>query len=165
MITMKKITKLAILLIALTLLMSLCSCTAKEQPQNTNTAGETQEETTVTEETQAATVWKTALYREDTELGEGNLTVKVKVKADEKSITFTLHTDKTNLAEILLEQKLVEGEDGAYGLYIKKVNGILADYDVDQTFWSLEQNGETLMTGVSGVTISGGEQYELVRAK
>lgn len=162
---MKKMTKLAILLIALTLLMTLCACTAKETPKSTNATGEGQTETTVTEESSLPAVWKEATYQEDTELGEGALTVKVTVKAEEKSITFTLHTDKTNLAEILLEQKLVEGEDGAYGLYIKKVNGILADYDVDQTFWSLEQKGEALMTGVSGVTVSGGEEYELVRAK
>ena len=162
--TMKKyVTKLAVLLIALSLLLSLCACTVKENPAKTN-ENATQEDSAGTEEMQVG-LWENALYQTDTELGEGNLCVKVKVKADEKSITFTIHTNKTNLAEILLEHELVKGEDGAYGLYIKEVNGILADYDVDQTYWSVEQKGEALMSGVSGITVTNGDEYELVRAR
>ena len=80
-------------------------------------------------------IWADAKYTEDTELGEGSKTVKVVVEAEEKKITFTIHTDETILGDALLAHELVEGEEGDYGLYIKKVNGILADYDVDQTYW------------------------------
>ena len=106
--------------------------------------------------------WKDATYRENKEFGKGSKTVVVEVVAGEQSIEFTIHTDKANLGDALLEHKLVEGEESQYGLYIKKVNGILADYDVDKTYWGLYKNGEMMMTGVSSTEFSGGEHYELV---
>ena len=110
-------------------------------------------------------IWADAKYTEDTELGEGSKTVKVVVEAEEKKITFTIHTDETILGDALLAHELVEGEDGDFGLYIKKVNGMLADYDVDQTYWGFYQNGEYMMTGVDTTEFADGDQYELVRTK
>lgn len=110
-------------------------------------------------------IWADAKYTEDTELGKGSKTVKVVVEAEEKKITFTIHTDETILGDALLAHELVEGEDGDFGLYIKKVNGMLADYDVDQTYWGFYQNGEYMMTGVDTTEFADGDQYELVRTK
>ena len=106
--------------------------------------------------------WEDAIYRKDTELGEGNKTVTVQVIVEENTVSFTLHTDCDILGDALSEQGLVEGEMGAYGLYVKRVNGILADYDVDGTYWSLYKNGEYSMTGVDTTPIADGEHYELV---
>ena len=113
----------------------------------------------------AEELWENAAYTSDKTFGEGKTTIEVEVKAEEKSVTFTINTDKENLADALLEHKLVEGEDGPYGLYIKKVNGILADYDVNKAYWSLCKGGEMLMNGASDTKISEGEHYELVYAK
>ena len=109
--------------------------------------------------------WKKATYLEDAEFGEGKTTVQVEVKAEDKSVTFTIKTDKKTLGDALLEHDLIAGEEGAYGLYVKVVNGITADFDVDQSYWGLSQNGENLMTGVDGVEIADGEHYELVYTK
>lgn len=117
------------------------------------------------EPTPTDALWENALYDEDKTFGDGAKTVAVQVIAGEKSVTFTVKTDKETLDDALLEHGLVEGEDGAYGLYVKKVNGILADYDVDQTYWSLSKNGETLMTGVSGETVTDGAHYEFTQTK
>ena len=106
--------------------------------------------------------WENATYLENTELGKGDKTVVVEVEAGEYSIEFTIHTDKTNLGDALLEHKLIEGDESQYGLYVKKVNGILADYDVDQTYWGFYKNGEMMMVGVSSAEFSDGEHYELV---
>ncbi|MBE6534345.1 MAG: DUF4430 domain-containing protein [Ruminococcaceae bacterium] len=106
--------------------------------------------------------WADATYLNDTELGEGSKTVVVTVKAGENEINFTIHSDKTYLGEALLEHKLIEGEEGEFGLYIKKVNGILADYDLDKTYWGFYKNGEMMMVGVSSAEFSNGEHYELV---
>lgn len=106
-------------------------------------------------------VWKNATYTEDTELGAGKNTVLVEVIAKDKSVTFTIHTDKTNLGEVLIEHGIAEGENGDYGLYIKKVNGILADYDVNGCYWGINKNGEGVMTGADGVEFKSGEHYEL----
>ncbi len=110
-------------------------------------------------------VWETATYTEDTELGNGAKTVMLEVKAEDKSVTFTINTDKEKLGEALVEHDLISGEKGAYGLYIKVVNGITADYDEDQSYWAITKNGESVMTGVDGIEISDGEHYELVYTK
>ena len=76
-------------------------------------------------------LWENAMYSKDTTLGEGAKTVVVEVTAEGKTVNFTIKTDKETVGDALLEHKLVEGDQGEYGLYIKKVNGIIADYDVD----------------------------------
>ena len=98
----------------------------------------------------------------DTELGEGAKTVKVEVKAGEKSVIFTIKTDKAVLGDALIEHGLIEGDQGQYGLYIKKVNGITADYDVDKHYWGFYKNGEYMMTGVDGTEFADNDSYELV---
>ena len=110
-------------------------------------------------------VWSEAMYTENTELGEGQKTVLVEVVAEDKTVTFTIHSDKETLGEAMLEHGLIEGENGAYGLYVKKVNGITADYDQNQAYWGFNKNGESMMTGVDGENIQGGEHYELVYTK
>ena len=110
-------------------------------------------------------LWTNASYLEDTEFGQGKTTVQVEVKAEEKSVTFTINTDKTTLGDALLEYELIAGEDGPYGLYIKVVNGITADYDIDQSYWALSKNGEMMMSGVDGTEIADGEHYEFIYTK
>ena len=63
------------------------------------------------------------------------------------------------MGDALLELGLIEGEEGAYGLYVKKVNGITADYDTDQTYWAFYINGEMAMTGVDATDVEAGATY------
>ena len=110
-------------------------------------------------------LWDNALYLEDTQLGSGAKTVVVEVKAPDKQVTFTVKTDKATVGEALLEQGLIEGEQGQYGLYVKKVNGITADYDVDQSYWAFYVNGEYAMSGVDSTEITEGAIYQLEYTK
>lgn len=110
-------------------------------------------------------LWRDATYSIDTTLGTGDKTVTVSVTAGEKTVVFTVNTNAATLGEALVAEGLLEGEEGAYGLYVKRVNGILADYDVDQSWWGFYQNGEMMLTGVDGTEISGGESFELVYEK
>ena len=110
-------------------------------------------------------LWNDAKYIQDTELGEGATTLTVQVKADERQITFTIHTDKTTVGEAMQEHGLLEGEESEYGLYVKKVNGILADYDVDQYYWGFYIGEEYAMTGVDSINIEEGVTYCLARTK
>ena len=110
-------------------------------------------------------VWENATYRKDTELGSGAKTVVVEVKAEDQQVTFTIKTDKDTVGAALLEHSLIAGEEGAYGLYVKQVNGITADYDVDQTYWSFYINGEYAMTGVDTTEITEGATYRLEYTK
>lgn len=112
-----------------------------------------------------AGLWENAVYTADATFGDGEKTVYVEVRAGEKSVTFTLCTDKETVGEALLAHDLIAGEEGPYGLYVKKVNGILADYDIDQSYWAFTKGGEMLMTGVDGEPIDDGAHYELVYTK
>ncbi|MBR7163659.1 MAG: DUF4430 domain-containing protein [Clostridia bacterium] len=109
--------------------------------------------------------WESATYSEDMTFGNGSKTVLVEVRAEDRSVTFTIKTDKEKLDDALLEHNLISGENGPYGLYVKSVNGITADYNVNQTYWAFTKNGESMPTGVSGAEISDGEHYELVCTK
>jgi hypothetical protein len=113
----------------------------------------------------ATGVWEDATYRSDKEFGKGAKTVEVEVKVEEQSVTFTVHTDKEMLGDALLEHGLIEGDAGPYGLYVKKVNGMTADYDVNQHYWSFSKNGEGLMTGVDMEAVENGAHYEITYAK
>ncbi|MBO4941773.1 MAG: DUF4430 domain-containing protein [Clostridia bacterium] len=110
-------------------------------------------------------LWGSAVYTDDTEFGNGEKTVIVKVVAGDNSVDFVLNTDQETLGEALLENKLISGEKGPYGLYVKTVNGILADYDENKSYWSLSKNGEYMQTGVSDTKIADGENYELTYTK
>ena len=108
-----------------------------------------------------AGVWENATYRKDMEFGEGAKTVVVEVKAEDQLVTFTIKTDKDTVGEALFEHELIAGEEGQYGLYVKAVNGITADYDVDQSYWAFYINDEYAMTGVDSTAIEEGVAYSL----
>lgn len=93
-------------------------------------------------------------------MGEGQIQFEfVVVDKEGEETFFEIHTDKTLVGEALLELGLIEGEAGAYGLFVKRVNGITADYDVDQTYWAFYINGEYGMTGVDVTDIEPGASY------
>ena len=90
--------------------------------------------------------------------GEKTLTIEV-VNGEEQE-EFTLETLQEFLGAALLENGLVEGEEGAYGLFITTVNGIRAD-EAKKQWWCLTRNGEMLDTGADSTPIADGERYEL----
>lgn len=110
-------------------------------------------------------VWENATYREDTEFGSGAKTAVVEVKVGEHKVTFTIKTDKETVGEALFEHGLISGDEGPYGLYVKVVNGITADYDVDKSYWSFNINGEYAMSGVDTTEIAEGAIYQLEYTK
>lgn len=87
------------------------------------------------------------------------------VDKDGNEAKFEIHTDKTIVGDALLELGLIEGEAGPYGLYVKKVNGITADYDVDGTYWAFYVGNEYGMTGVDLTEIEAGATYAFKVAK
>ena len=160
------------LILILTMIFCLLSCDILNGFLGNENEGESNQETPSTNENgnqqdgnsvSKIGAWENAVHLTDKEFGNGAKTVKVEVKAEKQSITFTLHTDKETLGEALMEHNLISGENGPYGLYIKFVNGIEADYDKDKTYWAFYKNGEYMMSGVDTTVIADGEHYELVK--
>ena len=110
-------------------------------------------------------LWESAVYLKDTTLGQGEKTVTLEVTIDDQTVTLTVKTDADTVGKALLDNGVIEGEDGAYGLYVKKVNGVLADYDIDQSYWSFYINGDYAMSGVDTTEITEGAVYSLVYTK
>ena len=101
-----------------------------------------------------------------TELGEGKTTFDLLVtNAEGTKKQFAIHTDEKTVGAALLALGLIEGEEGQYGLYVKTVDGITADYDVDQTYWAFYVNGEYATAGVDQTNIDEGAVYSLVVTK
>lgn len=101
-----------------------------------------------------------------TVLGEGERSFLFTVTDGEgKETAFEIHTDKTVVGEALQELGLIEGEEGQYGLYVKKVNGITADYDTTGTYWAFYIDGNMAPTGVDMTEIVAGESYGFVVSK
>lgn len=74
--------------------------------------------------------------------------------------SFTVKTNEEFLASALENEKLIEGTQGEYGIWITAVDGETADEDAQQ-WWCLTKNGEMLMTGADMTPIADGESYEL----
>ena len=93
-------------------------------------------------------------------LGEGKTQFDfIVTDAEGNNTKFVIKTDKKTVGEALLEVKLIEGEEGMYGLYVKKVNGIVADYDKDKTYWAFFVDGEYAMSGVDETEIEPNKVY------
>lgn len=93
-------------------------------------------------------------------LGEGETQFDFTVVDQEGEETqFEIHTDKEIVGEALQELGLIEGEDGEYGLFVKTVNGITADYDKDGVYWAFYVNDEYAQSGVDSTEIAEGESY------
>lgn len=142
----KTANRVATLVLSLVLIVGLCACEKAKTEKPTGP-------------------WEKAIYLEDMEFGKGKNTAVVEVKAGEKMVTFTLKTDKTTVGEALQDNNLIDGEQGEYGLYIKKVNGITADYDVDKSYWAFYENDEYAMSGVELTEIKEGVTYKLEYTK
>ncbi len=159
---MKKSIKSFVSLLLITLcVMSLYSCTEIEQVQTTANSEVT--ENLLLEDLHE--LWKNAVYTENKEFGNGSKTLTVKVTAAKKTIVFTIKTDKSTVGEALLEHDLISGDAGEYGLYIKTVNGILADYSVDQSYWAFYIGENYAMTGVDSTEITEDNIYKLEHTK
>lgn len=90
--------------------------------------------------------------------GEKSFDFSVTDKSGETTY-FEIRTDEKTVGEALLKLGLIAGEDSGYGLFVKKVNGVVADYDTDKTYWAFYVNGEYSMSGVDTTTIKEGESY------
>jgi len=83
----------------------------------------------------------------------------VAVDLEGKETTFQVSTDKKTVGEALIDEGLIAGEPGPYGLYVKTVNGITLDYDTDGKYWAFYVDGEYGITGVDETDIVPGSTY------
>lgn len=99
------------------------------------------------------------ITKKHTEQGKKEITVVVTANDYEK--TYTLRTEAEFLGDLLLEEGIVKGEDGPYGLFITEVDGIVAD-ESKQEWWCITRDGGNQMfTSVSEEPLYDGNKYEI----
>ncbi len=139
---MKQTTKIASsLLLVVVLLFCAASCTGKID---------------------TAALWASATYSADTTLGEGASTVRIEVTAGEKTVTFTIKTDKATLGEALFEHGLVNDP-----VFFDICNGMKADWNKDKASWAFYVDGELSAFGIGDAkaAATGEHAYKLVYTK
>ena len=97
--------------------------------------------------------------RPQSQAGEKTIVVQV-VHGDQSTKDFTCQTDAETLGEVLVEEKLAQGEEGPTGLFVTVVDGEEAQDSLRQ-WWCVTKDGEMLNTGVSSTPIADGDHFEL----
>ena len=93
-------------------------------------------------------------------IGEGKTSFPVEVTdRDGQKISFTVQTDETTVGAALQKLGVIDGEDGQYGLYIKTVNGVSADYDTDGVYWAFYVDGTYASASADLTDITAGSTY------
>ncbi len=72
---------------------------------------------------------------------------------------WVIHTDKTTVGEALTELGLLAGDPGDYGLYVKTVCDITADYNKDGAYWAFYEGDKYAARGVDQTEIASGVTY------
>ncbi len=80
---------------------------------------------------------------------------------DGKQTDYQISTYKKTVADALLELKLIEGDYGPYGLYVKTVAGVTLDFDKDGKYWAFYENGKYATKGISETKITADATYSL----
>ena len=96
------------------------------------------------------------------DIGQGDTAFTLEVIDSEGARSlFNVKTNEKTVGAALLALDLIAGEDSQYGLYVKTVNGITADYDTDGSYWAFYIDGEYAQTGVDSTDIKAGATYTL----
>lgn len=142
-----------VLIVAMALSASGCNGNTDKEPDSVSTVEK--------ETSSASAAEKESAAQTDVQaIGEGDTQFDFSVVEQDGSETrFEIHTDKETVGEALQELGLIDGDESEYGLYVKTVNGITADYDKDGVYWAFYVNDEYAQDGVDSTTITEGDNY------
>ncbi len=95
--------------------------------------------------------------------GSKAVTIEVVNKAGESTV-YSLKTDAEFLRGAMDEAEglTYDGSEGDYGYFVESVNGEVADYSVDGSYWSIYVNGEYGMYGIDQQVVTDGDAFKLV---
>ena len=94
---------------------------------------------------------------------EGSKTVTVTVvHKDGSEKVFTCQTEEEFLGKVLVNENIVVGNYGEFGLYFDTADGEKADWNVDNGWWQVFVGEEAAITGADQIPITDGGTYKLV---
>lgn len=84
------------------------------------------------------------------------------IHGDGSQKEFSIGTNEEFLRGALEQEKLVEGDESEYGLFITSVDGEAADDAAEQWWCICDGDGNMLMTGVDTTPINDGDVYQII---
>ena len=107
------------------------------------------------------------LFRPKTVQGVKSITIEV-VDNNTDSTMYDVHTDAEYLRQAMEEAKGLEfsgTESVEYGLMVETVNGVTADWNVDQSYWGFYVNGDYCKYGIDMQPVADGDAFRIVYSK
>ena len=104
-----------------------------------------------------------AMFRPKAVEGSKEITIEV-VNNKQESVTYELKTDAEYLIQAMEEAEGLEfeGYESEFGFTTTSVNGEVADFNVDASYWSFYINGEYCNYGVSSQPIEDGDAFQII---
>ena len=99
--------------------------------------------------------------RPETTAGGKTITVTV-VHKDGTEKVFTCATEEEYLGAVLVNENIVLGSYGEFGLYFDTADGEKADWSVDNGWWQVFIGVEAAMVGADQIPIADGDTFSLV---
>ena len=132
----------------MTALVMLGGCGSKTESQKEEKKAEKQEEN------------QDSKQRKEAERGEEKTITITVTHSDGSQKEFSFTTDYEMLGDLLREEDLADGIEGASGFYVTEVDGEKAE-DTKQEWWMALKDGEMIQSGVDYTPLEDGDSFEL----
>lgn len=98
--------------------------------------------------------------------GVKEITIEVINSADESTL-YELNTDAEYLRQAMDEAEGLTygGSESEYGMMVDTVNGEVADYNVDGSYWSFYVNGDYCNAGIDTQPVADGDAFVIEYAQ
>ncbi len=106
-------------------------------------------------------VWHFFAPHEESNSFDKEITVTV-IHGDGSQKSFVIGTNEGNLRGALEQEKLIEGDEGEFGLFITSVEGEAADASAEEWWCVCDGEGNMLMDSVDGTVINDGDSFQIV---
>lgn len=139
------------------MVVTFTACTQTEVSSSTS-----ETDSSTVSETDASVTEEPTVYESGSVIGQGEKHIYVTAtdSVNQELIgTFEFYTDAENIGDALMEYGFISGDDGEYGLYVKVVNGVKAEYETNGTYWAFYVNGDLATTGVSSTPVEDEMSY------
>lgn len=105
-------------------------------------------------------------FREKPVEGSKSITIEVINKAQESTM-YEVQTDAEFFQQAMDEAEGLEyvGKDSSYGIMMEEVNGDVADYEADGSWWRVTVNGADCNYGVSEQPVEDGDAFQIIYTK
>ncbi|MDE5748470.1 MAG: DUF4430 domain-containing protein [Acetatifactor sp.] len=106
------------------------------------------------------------LFRPKAVQGAKSITIEV-VDNNADSTMYDVHTDAEYLRQAMEEAEGLEfsGTESEYGMMVETINGVTADWNVDQSYWGFYVNGEYCNYGIDTQPVFDGDAFRIVYSK